>query len=105
VGSGDRIKAEKSGSATSSAGQLPTKASCTWSTFGSGAEHAVHLFDLAPAGDATWSSASPHVCRADCYSADMVVHPDRIELAWSIRGPGKNESVGYEYALAESLLA
>jgi Family of unknown function (DUF6314) len=70
-----------------------------------GVENPVYLFDLAPAGEAAWSSTSPHLCREDCYSADMMFYADHIAITWSIRGPRKNELVRYEYSLVKDTLA
>src|SRR5262245_30099429 len=56
-----------------------------------GVDKPVPLFDLTQTGREEWRSASPHLCREDCYSAVLVVHGDHINLRWSIDGPRKQE--------------
>lgn len=63
--------------------------------FGEG--HAVYLFDLAPETDTQWSSMTPHLCRADEYTARLERHDGYIVLAWKIVGPEKNEEISYRY--------
>jgi hypothetical protein len=66
-----------------------------------GADRPVYLFDLAPAGQGEWRSASPHLCREDCYAAVLVVRDDGIVLRWSIDGPRKQETIEYTYFLKD----
>jgi hypothetical protein len=63
-----------------------------------GVEHPVYLFDLEPAGDREWRSASPHLCSEDCYTAVMHVRDDSIVLRWSVNGPRKKEEIEYFYS-------
>jgi hypothetical protein len=65
-----------------------------------GKDHPVYLFDLAQAGDREWRSASPHLCREDCYSAVLILRDDDIVLRWSIDGPRKQEMIEYAYSAA-----
>jgi hypothetical protein len=67
-----------------------------------GADRPVYLFDLAPAGECEWRSASPHQCREDCYAAQLVVRGDTVVLRWSIDGPRKQEVVEYTYFTDEA---
>ena len=62
-----------------------------------GADRPVFLFDLAHAGEGEWRSASPHLCRDDCYAAVLLVRDEGIVLRWSIDGPRKKESIEYTY--------
>src|SRR3954453_19731605 len=62
-----------------------------------GADHPVYLFDLAPTADSAWSSATPHLCREDCYSAELRRHEWGMFLHWTIVGPKKQESIEYDY--------
>lgn len=63
-----------------------------------GVDNPVYLFDLAQTGDREWRSASPHLCREDCYAAVLVVRDDGIVLRWSIDGPRKQETIEYVYS-------
>ena len=63
-----------------------------------GEAHPVYLFDLLPAGDGEWRSASPHLCRDDCYAAVLSIAADRMVLRWSIDGPRKRETIEYTYS-------
>jgi hypothetical protein len=63
-----------------------------------GVDNPVPLFDLTQTGQGEWRSASPHLCREDCYSAVLVVHGDHISLRWSIDGPRKQEEIEYTYS-------
>lgn len=62
-----------------------------------GPENPVHLFDLAPAENGLWSSAKPHHCRDDCYSATLRLADWGIEVQWTVAGPQKQERIEYEY--------
>jgi hypothetical protein len=62
-----------------------------------GADNPVLLFDLTRAGDREWRSASPHLCRDDCYAAVLLLREDGIVLRWSIDGPRKQECIEYTY--------
>jgi hypothetical protein len=62
-----------------------------------GIEHAVYLFDLIPASDNEWASALPHVCREDCYTAELHIAEMNLQLSWSIDGPRKREKINYHY--------
>jgi hypothetical protein len=63
-----------------------------------GIDHPVYLFDLEPAGEREWRSASPHVCSEDCYAAEMQVGEGSIVLRWSVNGPRKREEIEYVYS-------
>jgi hypothetical protein len=63
-----------------------------------GEANPVHLLDLTKAGEGDWRPVSPHVCRADCYSAVLTLADDGIFLRWSIDGPRKRETIEYVYA-------
>jgi hypothetical protein len=63
-----------------------------------GADNPVYLFDLTQTGEREWRSASPHLCREDCYAAVLLVRDDGIVLRWSIDGPRKQEVIEYLYA-------
>jgi hypothetical protein len=63
-----------------------------------GVDQPVYLFDLAPAGDRVWRSVSPHLCREDCYTADMRILDHCIILRWSVTGPRKQEVIEYTYS-------
>ena len=63
-----------------------------------GAEKPVYLFDMEPIGGSKWASVQPHMCREDCYQAEMDVGAESIDLSWSIRGPEKEETIRYTYS-------
>lgn len=62
-----------------------------------GEKHAVYLFDLAPDTETVWSSITPHLCRADQYTARLELHDSGISLNWQIVGPEKDEDILYQY--------
>jgi hypothetical protein len=57
----------------------------------------VNLFDLVPTSDQTWSSISPQLCREDCYTAELRLSENGLNLHWTIAGPKKQESIEYTY--------
>lgn len=63
-----------------------------------GARHAVPLLDLSPvsATPAEWRSA-PHLCAEDAYAGTLQIHPHGLQLAWTVRGPHKDESLATRY--------
>jgi hypothetical protein len=63
-----------------------------------GARHAVHLLDLSPVADtpAEWRSA-PHLCAEDTYAGTLQIQPHGLQLAWTVRGPHKDESLATRY--------
>src|SRR5262245_37173249 len=63
-----------------------------------GPAHPVYLFDLAPTPDGSWCSLTPHLCAEDCYSARLDEWEQGFHLAWSIRGPRKEEPIEYDYS-------
>lgn len=62
-----------------------------------GPENPVYLFDMKPIGRAQWTSVQPHMCREDCYEAEMKIGTESVELCWRIRGPEKQETIRYTY--------
>jgi hypothetical protein len=62
-----------------------------------GPNNPVHLFDLGVRTDGAWVPDDPHVCIQDCYSADLEIEDDGVDVSWSISGPKKMESIRYEY--------
>ena len=62
-----------------------------------GPEHPVFLFAMKPQPDGSFRSVEPHLCRDDCYTAEMSIRADVIHLRWTIAGPRKNEVIEYEY--------
>lgn len=62
-----------------------------------GPDQPIYLFDLRPVSMSQWISRSPHVCREDCYKADLVIGSSSIELTWRITGPEKDETIHYIY--------
>jgi hypothetical protein len=55
------------------------------------------MFDLAPDATGQWASVKPHVCREDCYSAELRLAEKGFFLRWAVAGPKKLESIEYEY--------
>lgn len=68
-----------------------------------GQDHPVYLFDLIPSATGSWRSASPHLCREDCYSAELQPRGRGLSLHWLIAGPQKQESIAYEYRWEDSI--
>jgi len=62
-----------------------------------GLANPVYLFDLVPESQRVLTSAEPHVCQEDLYSARMEVGDATVHLSWTITGPRKDESVAYSY--------
>lgn len=62
-----------------------------------GVEHPVYLFDLQQTESGQWRSVEGHMCREDCYQAAMTLGPHDLRLRWTIKGPGKDETIGYVY--------
>ena len=62
-----------------------------------GADNPVFLFELASVSAAEWRDVSPHHCVDDCYSASVKLCENEVHVAWSIRGPQKDESISYVY--------
>jgi len=58
----------------------------------------VYLFDLVMDSENTLTSANPHVCSDDLYSAQMRCEPDELLLSWDIQGPKKDVKIAYRYA-------
>ena len=63
-----------------------------------GPDHPVLLFDMTPNAGGVWSSVSPHLCREDCYSAELRQQEAGMSLQWFIAGPKKSESIEYTYS-------
>ena len=69
-----------------------------------GVDNPVRLFDMVCHADGIWREVSPHECGADLYAATLAVIGDiqnasRIQVAWSIIGPRKQESIEYCYQI------
>lgn len=62
-----------------------------------GLERPVWLFDLVPGENGAWRERSAHLCGADRYAATLRIAGGRLEVAWSIVGPRKRESIRYAY--------
>jgi len=65
-----------------------------------GAEAAVRLFELIPAGpddNADWVAREAHQCAADRYRARLTLAEAGFDLQWRIEGPRKNEHLYYRY--------
>jgi hypothetical protein len=62
-----------------------------------GVDRPVWLFDLAPATEGLWLPAGPHVCREDCYTAELRLADGGLSLDWTITGPRKQERIEYRY--------
>jgi hypothetical protein len=64
-----------------------------------GEQNPVFLFNLEPASNDEWRSASPHLCSEDCYSAALLIGNDEFVLRWSVTGPRKHEVIEYRYSV------
>ncbi len=62
-----------------------------------GVEKPVLLFDMGPTTDGAWREISPHQCREDSYTASLSIEGEMIEIAWTVMGPQKQESISYIY--------
>jgi len=62
-----------------------------------GIDHPVFLFELRMKSAVTLESFSPHVCRDDRYTATLSLRPDSLDLAWTVKGPDKDEEIRYVY--------
>lgn len=60
-------------------------------------EEPVMLFNLVSVTDHGFRHQTPHLCGADTYTAELLLHSDEIELIWQIHGPRKNERLHYHY--------
>ncbi len=61
-----------------------------------GAERPVFLLDLI-ATTGHLRAAIPHRCNDDFYDAQLSVEENALLLAWTVRGPNKDESLLYSY--------
>ncbi len=61
-----------------------------------GPEHPVELFELVPAPGG-WRSDQSHVCKADCYTAELQLRVAGIWVVWQVAGPKKDEAIEYTY--------
>ena len=57
----------------------------------------VFLFALAPVTEHGFRERKVHHCGDDIYTAELLMHPDQLELIWHIEGPRKNERLHYHY--------
>ncbi|WP_460803743.1 DUF6314 family protein [Microbulbifer agarilyticus] len=55
------------------------------------------LFDFTPVTPHGFRHQNEHRYGDDIYTADLILHPDEIELIWQIHGPQKNERLHYHY--------
>ena len=62
-----------------------------------GPQSPVTLFDLVPRSPRVLTSAEPHVCHLDRYSAVLELDATAIHLNWTIAGPRKDERIAYCY--------
>lgn len=62
-----------------------------------GVDKPVLLFDMAPDEAGQWREVAPHLCGKDVYAASMTINAHQIQVAWSIQGPRKQESIVYTY--------
>ncbi|HEY8569656.1 DUF6314 family protein [Microbulbifer sp.] len=60
-------------------------------------ETPVLLFNLVPVTEHGFRHQAPHLCGDDTYTAELLLHSDKIELIWQIHGPRKNERLHYHY--------
>jgi len=58
-----------------------------------GAGRAVELVRLDEIGPCRWSSAQPHECGADGYSAELRITAGEIVLKWRVHGPRKMQLI------------
>jgi hypothetical protein len=58
----------------------------------------VVLLDLAPTGEVTFGSVSPHRCGADLYTATVTLADDGVHLQWGVKGPKKDAETCCVYA-------
>jgi hypothetical protein len=63
-----------------------------------GADNPVHLLDLVQTGEGEWQSTLPHLCREDCYAAELLVRDDQLVLRWSVNGPRKQQRIECVYS-------
>jgi hypothetical protein len=66
-----------------------------------GADAAVFLVELVPAGPRRLVSRTGHLCGRDTYTASLALCPGGFTLAWRIRGPAKDERLCYCYTMGE----
>ncbi|MGM0615071.1 MAG: DUF6314 family protein [Pseudomonadota bacterium] len=62
-----------------------------------GVDKPVLLFDMAPDEAGQWREVDPHLCGQDVYAASLTIEGNQIRVAWSIKGPRKQESIVYSY--------
>lgn len=65
-----------------------------------GPDRPVLLFDMLRCPGDVWTSASPHLCRDDSYSAELRRQASGALLHWAITGPRKSEHIEYSYSWA-----
>lgn len=63
-----------------------------------GPDRPVLLFDMLRGPGDVWTSASPHLCRDDSYSAELRPQASGVLLHWAITGPRKSERIEYSYS-------
>lgn len=66
-----------------------------------GPDRPVLLFDMLRGPGDVWTSASPHRCRHDSYSAELRRQASGVLLHWVITGPRKSEHIEYSYSWAQ----
>ena len=62
-----------------------------------GAARPVHLFNLVTDGKNELTASTPHACGDDRYTATLTWDSDAVRLAWRIRGPKTDVTIGYTY--------
>ena len=62
-----------------------------------GADDPVYLFDLGIVDDSRMESVEPHLGQDDLYVAQLSLTSTDLNIAWSIDGPRKRETIKYVY--------
>ena len=62
-----------------------------------GPDRPVFLFNLEPGIDEQWVSVKPHLCKQDCYSAELRLLESGVRICWMVTGPKKNDRAEYTY--------
>lgn len=65
-----------------------------------GHDSPVHLLDFTADGAGRLVAATPHLCGADRYHAEIDLDTNGFVLQWHIQGPAKHEHLVYRYGVA-----